>query len=86
MATKDWNWLVEFWRQCKPHEVPAKDWRIFPSSRASGEPWVSYSVAAALAGMGAEAMRKKAAKLPAEFRHPSITGLILASGFDQVKE
>ena len=82
---QDWNWLFAFWRDCKPKNVELKDWRVFPSSCPTGEPWMSYSVAAALAGMGAEAIRKKAVSLPAEFRHPSITGLIRASGFDQVK-
>lgn len=79
----DWTWLFQFCVQNRPEKAAErKVWKFCPSS--TGEPWISYAIASELLQMGAEAVRKKAAKLPTAFKHPSVAGLFKLTGLELV--
>ena len=80
----DWNWLFNFCLSGPPKGIERKLWKFCPSKM--GEPFVSYAIAAEILQMGAEAIRKKASKLPPQYRHPSVSGLIKLTGLEEITE
>lgn len=92
-ANTDWTWLYDFWLRKRPAEkTPVqgqkkKDkwktiWRICPS--ATGEPWISYAIGAAVLEISVDAVREKAGKLKPEYRHKALSCMFKLTGLETI--